>query len=124
MNTPSPSLLGNSVPTRGWLPIDAVIQSEQPAIEWMDVGDAEFSEPFFYETIARLKSHPTVVTELDSLLQLEKIADSVKPTGFIFHSSRCGSTLVANACRALNDSIVISEAPVVDKLASRFFTDA
>ena len=124
MNTPGPSLFGNSVPARGWLPIDAIIRSEQPAIEWMDVGDAEFTEPFFYETIARLKSHPTVVTELDSLLQLEKIADSVEPTGFIFHSSRCGSTLVANACRALNDSIVISEAPVVDKLASRFFTDA
>ncbi len=63
-------------------------------------------------------------TEFDVLLQLEKSLDSVAPTGFIFHSSRCGSTLVANACRAITNSIVLSEANAIDKLVARFITDA
>jgi len=109
---------------RFWLPIDAVIHEGRPAIKWMDVGDAEFKEPFFHETIASLETQQTAISELDLLLQLEKVADSDQPAGFIFHSSRCGSTLLANACKSLDNSLVISEAPVLDKLASRFFTDA
>lgn len=109
---------------RSWLPVDAVIHDGRPAIKWMDVDDVAFDEPFFHETILKLKSHRTVITELDALLQLEKFAEPVEPTGFILHASRCGSTLLANACKALDDSLVISEPPVLDKLASRFFTDA
>ena len=112
---------------KSWLPVDAIIEGEQPAIEWMNLGDVEFREPFFNETLVRanaIQKRPTIVTELDALLQLERISDSLEPSGFIFHSSRCGSTLLANACRALSRSIVIAEAPVLDKIASRFFTDA
>jgi hypothetical protein len=112
---------------RSWLPIDAVIHDGQPAIKWMDVGDVDFTEPFFNETIARInaeQSRATLLTEFDSLLQLEKVVDSLPPAGFIFHSSRCGSTLMANVCKALNGSLVVAEAPVIDKIASRFFTDA
>jgi hypothetical protein len=110
-----------------WLPVDAVIDGGRPAVEWMNMRDVSFDEPFFHETIARVKANggaQSVVTDLDFLLQMEKICDSVEPTGFIFHTSRCGSTLLANACRALRGSIVISEAPVLDKISSRFFTDA
>jgi len=63
-------------------------------------------------------------TEFDVVIQLEKVLESVPPTGFIFHSSRCGSTLVANACRVLNDAIVLGEANAIDKLVARFITDA
>jgi len=110
-----------------WLPVDAVIDCGRPAVEWMDMRDVSFNESFFHETIERIKANGTaqsVVTDLDFLLQMEKICDSVEPAGFIFHTSRCGSTLLANACRALHGSIVIAEAPVLDKIASRFFTDA
>jgi hypothetical protein len=129
MNQFPPTSLGNKSSNgvdqlSSYLPVDAVIHDGRPAIKWIDIGDADFKEPFFHETIARLESSPTVITELDSLLQLEKITDTVEPDGFIFHSSRCGSTLLANACKVLEDSIVISEAPVLDKLATRFFTDA
>lgn len=57
------------------------------------------------------------------MLQVEKQLESVPPTGFIFHSSRCGSTLLANACRAISGSIVLSEANAIDKLITRFITD-
>ena len=110
-----------------WLPVDAVIDGGRPAVEWMDMREVSFNEPFFHETIERIKANGTaqsVVTDLGFMLQMEKICDKVEPAGFIFHTSRCGSTLLANACRALHGSIVISEAPVVDKIVSRFFTDA
>src|SRR4029079_2976624 len=88
--------------------------------------DVNWEEPFFQQTVERAKTDKRgeLFTEFDVLLQLEKVLESVPPTGFIFHSSRCGSTLVANACRAIANSIVLSEAPAIDKLIARFFTDA
>ena len=92
----------------------------------MEMPDVSLDEPFFQQTVdrAKTKNRGELFTEFDVLLQLEKVLESVPPTGFIFHSSRCGSTLVANACRAIANSIVLSEANAIDKLIARFFTDA
>jgi len=112
---------------KGWLPVDAVVVEGQPGLWWMEMADVNLSEPFFQQTVERAKTDGTgrreLFTEFDVLLQLEQELDSVAPTGFIFHSSRCGSTLVANACRVINNSIVLSEANAIDKLIARFFTD-
>ena len=110
-----------------WLPVDASIHNGKPAVEWMRLPGVEFTEPFFGQTIERVNAEcgsQRLVSEFDLLLRAEKVFDSIDPSGFIFHSSRCGSTLLANACRAVQGSIVISEAPVLDKIISRFFTDA
>ena len=113
---------------KGWLPVDAVVVDGRPGLWWMEMADVTLSEPFFQQTVERAKTDGTkrgeLFTEFDVLLQFEKELDSVTPTGFIFHSSRCGSTLVANACRAITNSIVLSEANAIDKLIARFFTDA
>lgn len=112
---------------RGWMPVDAVVVNGRPGLAWMDMSGVKLAEPFFQQTIDKLKAeHPERqehFTEFDTLIQLEKTFDSVSPTGFIFHSSRCGSTLLANACRALDGAIVLSEPPAVDKLIARFITD-
>lgn len=109
------------------MPIDAVVVDGRPGLAWMNMEGANLAEPFFQQTVDRLKSkHPERrerFTEFHTLLQLEKTFDSLTPTGFIFHSSRCGSTLLANACRAIDGTIVLSEAPAVDKLVARFITD-
>jgi hypothetical protein len=114
--------------SKGWLPVDAVVVDGRPGLWWMDMSDVSLSEPLFQQTVERAKAQNPdrgeVFTEFDVLLQLEKLLDSVAPTGFIFHSSRCGSTLVANACRAIANSIVLSEANAIDKLVARFITDA
>src|ERR1700741_2518881 len=109
-----------------FLPVDAVVADGRPGLQWMDMSGAPLGEPFFQQTVERLRAdgRRELFTEFDVLLQLEKELDSVQPTGFIFHSSRCGSTLVANACRAIKNSIVLSEANAIDKLMARFFTDA
>jgi hypothetical protein len=112
---------------QGWLPVDAVVVEGQPGLLWMNMDGVDLAEPFFQQTVDRLRSEHLAgeerFTELDTLVQLEKTFDSVPPSGFIFHSSRCGSTLVANACRAIEGSIVLSEPPAVDKLVARFITD-
>jgi len=112
---------------QGWLPVDAVVVNGRPGLLWLEMTDVSLSEPFFQQTVERVKKENNrreLFTEFDALLQLEKVLDSVPPTGFIFHSSRCGSTLMANACRAITNSIVLSEANAIDKLIARFITDA
>ena len=111
---------------KGWLPVDAVVVEGRPGLMWMEMSGVSLTEPFFQQTVerARKENRAERFTEFDVLLQLEKQLESVAPTGFIFHSSRCGSTLVANACRAVSNSIVLSEANAIDKLIARFITDA
>jgi len=111
---------------KGWLPVDAVVVDGRPGLVWMEMSGISLTEPFFQQTVerARQDNRAERFTEFDVLLQLEKEGESVPPSGFIFHSSRCGSTLVANACRAISNSIVLSEASAIDKLIARFITDA
>ena len=110
------------------MPLDAVVVDGRPGLLWKQMADVSFSEPFFQQTVDRVRAeHPEreeKFAEFDALLQLDKVLPRVEPAGFIFHSSRCGSTLLANACRSLNDSIVLSEPNAVDKLVARFITDA
>jgi hypothetical protein len=107
---------------KGFLPVDAVVVNGRPGLQWMDMSGVRLAEPFFQQTVERVGAD-RLFTEFDVLLQLEKQLDSVQPTGFIFHSSRCGSTHVSNACRAIKNSIVLSEANAIDKLIARFITD-
>jgi len=112
---------------KGWLPVDADVVGGRPGLRWLDMAGVILTEPFFQQTVERAKADGNrgeLFTEFDVLLQVEKLLDSVQPTGFIFHSSRCGSTLIANACRAVSNSIVLSEANPIDKLIARFITDA
>ena len=117
----------NPADFKDYLPVDAVILDGRPVIEWLNLEGVDFIEPFFHQTVMKVEAGRTnlrLTTDVDALLQMEKICDSVEPTGFIFHSSRCGSTVVANACKSLNNAVVIAEAPIIDKIISRFFTDA
>jgi len=111
----------------GFLPVDTGIVDERPGLWWLDMHDASMPEPFFQQTVDRFRlEHPELsprFTEFYLLPQLEKSFDSIRPSGFIFHSSRCGSTLLANAGRSVRGSIVISEANAIDQLVTRLVTD-
>jgi hypothetical protein len=94
----------------------------------MNMSGIELKEPFFQQTVDRVREQEPwrdagLFTEFDALLQLDQLLARVEPAGFIFHSSRCGSTLVANGCRALDNAIVLSEANAIEKLLARFITD-
>jgi hypothetical protein len=112
----------------GWMPVDAVVVDGRPGLLWMPMADVRFTEPFFQQTVDRVRAENPEraerFTEFDALLQFNEQLPRVEPSGFIFHSSRCGSTLLANACRSLTNSVVLSEANAIDKLVARFITDA
>lgn len=121
-----PARVADAGELRGWLPVDALVRGGRPYVRWVDMRGVRLAEPFFHQTIERvgreLPPRAEVVTDIDALLQFEKISDALRPTGFIFHASRCGSTLVSNACAAVGDTLVFSEPYVVDKLLGRLLT--
>jgi hypothetical protein len=103
----------------GWVPIRVYWQQSRAMVDWCYLGTRRLSEPFFELTIQKCLWQPFNVlfryqTSIDVLDELREARPGVPPTGFIFHMSRCGSTLVAQMLAALPENIVISEAGPID----------
>jgi hypothetical protein len=98
-----------------WYPIS--IKEVNPSVEitWRFFGDHRFTEPFFGESYppTQISARVDLRTNSTALTQFDTI-DGVQPTAFIFHASRCGSTLVSQLLATLPQCIVISEAPAID----------
>jgi hypothetical protein len=106
-------------PLDGWVPIRIAWNETPPLVDWCYLGKRRFREPFFETTIEACLRHPFNLLfrhqlPLDSLVEWQKIRPGLKPSGFIFHMSRCGSTLIAQMLAALPQNIVISEAAPMD----------
>jgi hypothetical protein len=104
-----------SWPSRHWLPAQAV----GPAIDWAHFAGAPLSEPFFTESARRAAARPfnrlfRHVTRIGDFVRQAEAGDSLAPDGFIFHMSRCGSTLVAQMLAALPGVVMVSEAAPLD----------
>ncbi len=56
-------------------------------------------------------------TDMDVLARWHEESPGLTPSGFIFHMSRCGSTLVSRMLAAVPSHLVISEAGPLDALA-------
>jgi hypothetical protein len=88
---------------------------------WLNAKDNTFTEPFFHETIGKIKSSlrgPLLnsVSDLQMLKIWAEDMDDVTPTAFIFHVSRCGSTLLTQLLSTNQQNIVLSEVPFFDDL--------
>ncbi len=108
----------DNLPSGGWLPIRVFWERGEPLVDWCDFGERPLAEPFFAQTVATTLQHPYPLlfrqqTPLASLTQLASIRPGLSPSGFIFHWSRCGSTLVAQMLAALPGHVVISEAETI-----------
>ena len=57
-----------------------------------------------------------VVTELNALCHLDDVFPEVNLSGFIFHVSRCGSTLLCNVLGVLEEAVVLNEPPQISAL--------
>jgi hypothetical protein len=103
---------------RGWTPIWVRGSSADATVEWAIV-DRRFEEPFFEQTVDRAMQHPfnrlfsrrTPPAAVEAFAGLQPV---IEPNGFIFHMSRCGSTLVGQLLAALSDTIVLAEAQPLD----------
>lgn len=102
-----------------WVPFRLDWQVPQPVVDWCYLGAEKFTAPFFTETIDRclrrpfnlLFRHQTPIVALESFCRTRP---GLPPSGFVFHLSRSGSTLVSQMFAALAKNIVISEARVID----------
>jgi hypothetical protein len=89
-------------------------------VDWIDIDSRGLREPFFEDTVNRLFRLPyyglfraqTTFEKLQDIL--EQDVPRASPTGFIFHISRCGSTLVSQMLAASDRNVVVSEAPPID----------
>jgi hypothetical protein len=103
----------------GWVPIRIDWQDSRPLVDWGYLGSRRFVEPFFLQTIHPCVRHPADVlfrhqTPLESLGEITATIASARPAGFIFHMSRCGSTLISQMLAALPQNVVLSEAGSID----------
>ncbi len=109
-------------PLKNWIPYQLSVVDEQLLFRWLYVGTHRFAEPFFEETILHCKSHPVnstgwhSATTLDGLIQAAQEAISIAPTAFIFHVSRCGSTLLSQLLGLPERHITLSEMPLLDEI--------
>lgn len=82
--------------------IPAAIDPQTMTIIWTDVGQSDLQEWQFLFSLAAIAERTdgkltTIRTDLQNLPDLEAaVGATVAPSGFIFHMSRCGSTLLGN----------------------------
>jgi ribosomal protein S18 acetylase RimI-like enzyme len=103
----------------GWLPIGLYDREGRPTLDWCRRGHQRFTEPFFSDTVERLVADPSTAllrpqTPIDTLGALARRSPGVPVRGFIFHMSRCGSTLVSQMLAARPEHVVVSEAGPID----------
>jgi hypothetical protein len=85
-----------------------------PWATWIYTPDHRFTEPFFEDSVKACLSNPfTALFRCDMPLGL---AAPIRPQGFIFHMSRCGSTLISRSLAAAESTLVISEAGPLDDI--------
>ncbi len=104
-------------------------RDSRPMVDWACLGARRFTEPFFAQTINECVRHPADLlfrrqTPLENLGAIAAARPALRPAGFIFHLSRCGSTLIAQMLAASPENIVVSEAAPVDGILRAHFHDA
>jgi hypothetical protein len=107
------------LPPGGWLPIRASWQGAELYVHWAYFGERPLRDAFFEGDVRKCLYAPfnrlfRYVTPIETLAAWLKTRSHLEPSGFIFHMSRCGSTLVSQMLAALPSNIVVSEASPID----------
>jgi len=104
-----------------WIPCNIAWDGVTPMVEWVYYAEPRYPEPFFSETLERSMQRPFNVlfrqrTSMETLERWAERSPGIPPAGFIFHVSRCGSTLITNLLGTLPSVLKISEAAPIDAL--------
>jgi hypothetical protein len=108
------ALPAHAIPTRAdW---------RKDKIELTDMGEAALTEPFYNMTLARMHEKETprrFAGSRGALISLAAAERLPPPAAFVFHTGRCGSTLLANMLAGHPDLRVIKEPEILNKLLVR-----
>jgi hypothetical protein len=105
-----------------WIPEKFIRAEDQQMIRWLYTGAQPYTDPFFDETITRCRAlSPNlrsckVISTSQWLIEQAKGTNSVYPSAFIFHVSRCGSTLLSQLLGLIPGNIVLAEVPFLDAI--------
>lgn len=96
-------------------------EGPEAQVTWLHGEDERFVEPFLEDTFNVWRRRPVnmvfaPVTSLEQLRVRAKALPGMAPAGFIFHVSRCGSTLLARLLAQASNALVLSEPPPFDAI--------
>lgn len=107
-----------------WLPIKLIPENNKLFAEWIFLGDVRFTKPFFDENIAACKLANLMPenqikkrkTPLEFIIEVAKTIETFQPSLFIYHTSRCGSTLASQLLCLDDENIVTPEFEMIDSI--------
>lgn len=113
----------------GWLPISVFQRDGRWWVDWCWFGTQRLSQPFFRDAVddaLRLPFNQAFrrETPLAALSEWQRQSPGVAPAAFVYHASRCGSTLISQMLARLDSHVVISEPPALDTLLRCDLPDA
>ncbi|MDE2369614.1 MAG: hypothetical protein KGN16_11635 [Burkholderiales bacterium] len=106
-------------PLQGWLPMHAGLREGRLETELCWFGERRLLEPFFDDSLAAVMQQPFNAVfrhrlPIETLAQWLEVHPGLPPRGFVFHMSRCGSTLLGQVLAASAARRVVSEAAPID----------
>ncbi len=111
-----------------WLPIRAFEEAGHWQLDWCWFGTTPLARPFFNDDVEEALRLPFNLalrrqTGLEALIDWQARSPGLEPSLLVFHTSRCGSTLLAQLLRALDGHVVLSEPPPLDALLRAHYRD-
>lgn len=111
------------------IPYRLISRGDEIEVLWLHTAGVAYDAPFFDETILKcLSVNPGMasfkcVSSIETMIEAARDVDFVPVTAFIFHVSRCGSTLLSQTLVLSDENIVLSEVPFFDALLRHNFQD-
>lgn len=103
-------------PARGWIPCRVVWDRERPLVDWCYLGDTQFTDATFSETIARGMQRPFSAAFLHRTPLDELELTGPDPAGMIFHLSRSGVEQLSASLRT--SGVTVFAQPPIDTILS------
>jgi hypothetical protein len=103
----------------GWTPIRTDCEGRTPTVDWCLTEGISFTDPFFDQTVERCFRDPCrlLFQRRSSMEEVGRFVTGhpgLPPAAFVFHMSRCGSTLIAQMLAQATAHLVLSEARPID----------
>lgn len=103
----------------GWFPIRLFPTAQGYSVDWIRLGEDRFTEPFFTQSVQKLIRKPFHQAfrrqcSIQTLVQWASGIPAIAPDGLVFHTSRCGSTLISQMLNSVPGCANLSEPPPLD----------
>ena len=100
------------------------ILNDRVFLIYKKLPEAAFDTPFLHQGIKRYQTNHnkknTLLISLDELLKTYDEKEHIKPTGFIFHLTRCGSTLITQVLAQMPNTRNLNEPMILGQVISKW----